>query len=613
MVFDRNRFLVPGYNSGVNEEIRRIQETLDYYAKELNMATIKKSPTGWENSYNTSYDKPQTITEEEYKAFPVAAKGVVFPLSDLLSFARALKANKRTCVTRYNYNGLIRSQVEKPGEYVIKLEDFVKHFADYYLMRGHLFNGELSNHFNNRFAYHAERQAFNSARASSATNRNGYKEFTGKVHKRLRPTWVPNPQYFVEVISNTFLGKKLKPGAVTFERKFFWLQHEQMFVLTLDLDSLVQTGTFGLVTKQAADRDFFKCETEGCLNWGLNTEKRTFLIQAASDRTDDTLEQAKTRVKEKSVACCRGCYDTYRGRYGADQRTPSYIHSYTSNPLTLVEDGNNFRRAKGEHVTANTIYLGVELEVVASKFVRKFDPLNWLNTAARVCDANLRYKNKMGILKSDSSIGPEGFEIVSVPGTHLAHTTEMWEDFFREDGPHRTVAGWNHKQCGMHIHVGRNALTSFHIGKMSVFITAKNNREFVEHIAGRKECDYSKFYDKKLKDGEHSNRRGEDRRQALNLQTGKPTVEFRIFRSNTSKHGFMKNIDFVHALCVWSRDCSAAVLTHPTEPSYKDFIAWCDKNRGSYKYLTEWLVKHKYLTERHKFNPKYQQPILMEA
>jgi hypothetical protein len=299
----------------------------------------------------------------------------------------------------------------------------------------------------------------------------------------------------------------------------------------------------------------------------------------------------------------------------------------------------------------STMYLGIELEVTPNR--NTFDYLRYrfgqstppdfqregTNFASSIAERFLR-KKALGIVKSDSST-QYGFEIVTVPGT-LAWHRQQWQGFFKEDyplhlqflAPASWMAGWvnngltikrppwvhqdttaNHitPYCGIHIHVSRASLTPLQFGKILTFMGDPKNASFVQTIAGRKDSDYAKFYPKKISEGYKLNpslintaanlgRTGvstyDDRRySAVNIVSDKPTIEFRIFRSNIAKGGFMKNLDFVHAFCTWCKNVSMQEL------NVSHFIKFVEENKGTYPWLYRYLVTTKQTDSKHKFNP----------
>lgn len=302
------------------------------------------------------------------------------------------------------------------------------------------------------------------------------------------------------------------------------------------------------------------------------------------------------------------------------------IRSYNLSPINHMVDvykvspQSCFKLAKGEAfpdvVGGKKVdpfrykpFYGVELEVMPSDLmIKKFSDgtrANALLAAAYHVDKLINKTQRIGVCKSDGSVSG-GFEIVAVPGSHLWHVTEGWEAFFdKEKGVAKYIAGWKHTSCGMHVHVSKAALTPIQIGRQLVFINDKANKEFVEKVAGRGNSTYCKMLPKTIKDGYYGG--NGDRYQAINVETGKGTIEYRIFRSNTSKHGFLKNIDFVASLVTWTKEASNLAL------GMKDYLAWLDERRGEYKYLAHWMVKNGYFKEKHKTNLKYKEEPEMVA
>ena len=305
-----------------------------------------------------------------------------------------------------------------------------------------------------------------------------------------------------------------------------------------------------------------------------------------------------------------------------------------------------------------TPYFGIELEVTPG--LQAFNlidqnryPKNGGNFdcghIAQMIAAEIteRYLQKMGlgVLKMDGSVHG-GFELVTIPATHKWHTEEGWQGFFKEDyldhqkhlAPSYYLSGWqnngirvrhpyfgsdfNTPTCGIHIHVSRDALSPMQFGKMQHFVNSPANKPFIELVAGRKENTYTAIIPKEVKAGARfvhhfrgtgfQHRRGDrneyrsddmgGRYSAINVNTqGKPTIEFRIFRSNVAKAGFMKNIDFVHSLLTW---CSVA-SADPNKLTVPEYIKFIEQNRGQYKWMSAWLVDEQRMQRIHKINEKF--------
>jgi hypothetical protein len=148
------------------------------------------------------------------------------------------------------------------------------------------------------------------------------------------------------------------------------------------------------------------------------------------------------------------------------------------------------------------------------------------------------------------------------------------------------------------------------LGKIVQYV-GHNEAGFVEAVAGRPANSYTSFKPKKITDGVVLNKAGQyvvgsntsyfQRSEAVNLTGSRGTIEFRMFRSNVSKAGFFKCIDFVQAVVDWTRDVSIKNLNNA------HFIAFVMENRGKYPWLSKWLITKHYADplKFKKLNPKY--------
>jgi len=95
-----------------------------------------------------------------------------------------------------------------------------------------------------------------------------------------------------------------------------------------------------------------------------------------------------------------------------------------------------------------------------------------------------------------------------------------------------------------------------------------------------------------------------DRYQAVNLNKA-DTIEVRIFRSNVSQIGFLKNLEFCDALAAFCRIASNVQL----RPDH--FLAFIDRNRGAYPNFTRWAVREGLMTTRHVIKPGDEEALLI--
>lgn len=243
-----------------------------------------------------------------------------------------------------------------------------------------------------------------------------------------------------------------------------------------------------------------------------------------------------------------------------------------------------------------TLWMGWELEVTA-----RTDNLDFHDC----CTAIHKALAKRGIQKEDGSLPSNGIEIVSLPGTLKFHQQGWGEEFFAILAAH--ARGWTEDKCGMHVHMSRAALTHLQVARMVEFLERKTNDAFVTRVAGRGSGTYCKRMNKTVKSVYRANRRGvigagglgyreddgDERYKPINLGPGH-TIEVRIFRSNVSMLGFLKNIEFCDALANFCAIASNMQLDQP------HFLAWVDVNRGVYPNLTAWAVREGMMQKKHE-------------
>lgn len=248
------------------------------------------------------------------------------------------------------------------------------------------------------------------------------------------------------------------------------------------------------------------------------------------------------------------------------------------------------------------LWLGWELECHAGEDYTREDA---------VAAVQKSVANGWAIVKEDGSLA-NGMEIVSVPASLAWHRENVAPWLVSMKGK---LSGWQHSDCGIHVHVGKKELSEYTLGKLLVFMHEAENQGFINKVAGRNPGQYCNRggTKKTIPDYRHEADRG--RYQALNFATrGQKTVEFRIFRSNVSAQGFMKNLDFVAALCMWCRDASpnevaqvqAGLKGKGDVPGNKNFIAYVARNRGSYPALVRWLEDQSFLPKPSPIPAKYQ-------
>ena len=195
---------------------------------------------------------------------------------------------------------------------------------------------------------------------------------------------------------------------------------------------------------------------------------------------------------------------------------------------------------------SNAPFFGIELEV------------------ERKNSNGLKHKYMAGMIehehwyfKNDGSL-TDGFEIVTHPMTF--NYIQQSEKTFTDSLKLLVEKGYNSydaNTCGMHIHISKANFTTWHLYRFLKFFV--ENKEFIVAISQRKmeklkkwaniedDNDTSLIYKAKKKDG------NSERYVAINLKNTS-TIEIRIFRGTLNINSFMKNIEFSHALFMYTKE-----------------------------------------------------------
>ena len=192
--------------------------------------------------------------------------------------------------------------------------------------------------------------------------------------------------------------------------------------------------------------------------------------------------------------------------------------------------------------------------------------------------------------KSDGSLD-SGFEITTAPATFEYHK-KTWEKFFNDEKCMTNLKGWNTDTAGLHIHISRKALRPSEIGKILVFINEDTNTPFIKQIAGRTSDQWAKRSKKKIQDCYRSS----EKYEAINM-SHPHTIELRIFKSNISKHGFYRVLEFTDALVQFCKNYTGLL---GLSLHYKTFLRFMDDEiiKSQYPNLTAWLIRKGYLKGR---------------
>ena len=263
-------------------------------------------------------------------------------------------------------------------------------------------------------------------------------------------------------------------------------------------------------------------------------------------------------------------YDEYDSE--DDDSGYSGVYRYETNVLDHLDFQLTANEQQQQNKGKKLMYCGVELEVERRN--------NCPDDIAYHINTNVL--PDFAICKSDGSLD-NGFEIVTAPSTYAMHK-KNWSKFFDDEQCRDNLKGWSTDTAGLHIHLSRNALTPSEIGKILIFINDETNKDFIDQIAGRSSHQWAKKSPKKITDAFNSS----DKYEAVNT-SHRNTIELRIFRSNVSKHGFFRVLEFAFALSDFVKSTSIAL----TSLHYTAFFRFMSRpeNKSTYPNLSAWLIR----------------------
>jgi len=198
--------------------------------------------------------------------------------------------------------------------------------------------------------------------------------------------------------------------------------------------------------------------------------------------------------------------------------------------------------------------------------------------------------------KADGSLD-DGFEIVSYPFDweyYKNHLKKQLGEVFklRERG----FRSYDTTSCGIHIHLSKDAFTSYHLYKFLRFIydnptlihtISQRKGEHLEewaNVTPDKPSEMPEGYQKKILGMAKDKRGNVHRYVAVNLQND-ASIEVRIFRGTLVAESFNKNLEFCLAAFEFTLSESAEQLLDSR------FVKYVQTNQESYKNLYAFLER----------------------
>ncbi|WP_416566139.1 hypothetical protein [Nocardia testacea] len=206
------------------------------------------------------------------------------------------------------------------------------------------------------------------------------------------------------------------------------------------------------------------------------------------------------------------------------------------------------------------LFLGLELELKT--------PSRGLTDAV---EATLAELGDLGYLKTDSSIGSCGFELVTHPMDYAYARTEFpWSLLPRL----RLLGAYTDDEVGIHVHVSRAGFDSpAHIYRWMKFVY--RNQDPVTTLARRSSPQWAEFGDhtrEQMAGYARGDRHGL-RYEAINVQP-EHTFELRIFASSLHRQQVMAALAFADASVEYTRGLTAAQIARRRGWEWPAFTSW---------------------------------------
>lgn len=326
-------------------------------------------------------------------------------------------------------------------------------------------------------------------------------------------------------------------------------------------------------------------------NVGWYPEDECFCCESCNEAThiDDAFREPNGNgnlceyCHDNHTSRCEGCDETF---YNDDLNGDCYCESCAeesegepiARPLReprLILDYSDRTANTLPRESRDRVLYGIELEV-ESRDEMSASGAQWART---------HLSDRYCVFKSDGSLGPGGFEIVTRPDSLAVHQRE-WDAFFA-NGPTSTLRSWMTGRCGMHVHISKSGLSSLQLGKMLCFLNEPANERMIVKIAGRRSERWCQIAKKKISDCNHP----QERYVALNIT--RHTAEVRIFKGTLSMAGFFKNLEFCEALVKFTAPAERSIAD---ATNYGAFCRWLSYK--DYPNLYDFLVRKGFVNDQ---------------
>jgi hypothetical protein len=188
----------------------------------------------------------------------------------------------------------------------------------------------------------------------------------------------------------------------------------------------------------------------------------------------------------------------------------------------------------------DSVYFGIEFEVSSPQRTDAFDRFRGTDLGARIAKLPWMY------FKHDGSVN-SGFEIVTMPLSWewIHENIEKFKPIFQlaKEG----YKAKTEQTCGLHIHMNKDAFTSFHLYKFSAFHHVHS--KFALWVSERINFNYINRYSQfqALSPFEIKLKNGGNRYNIVNV-ANLPSVEYRLFQGAVSEFSLLKAIEYLKSI-----------------------------------------------------------------
>ena len=312
--------------------------------------------------------------------------------------------------------------------------------------------------------------------------------------------------------------------------------------------------------------------------------------------------------------CIRNYYWSEYNQYYASE--PDENDDYNDNEDMGIILGRHENKDIVGHIPSKfdkrktRVLLGLELEIECNSDHSRSDRASAINDAIgnlTINDENYQYCG----FEEDCSLN-NGFEIVTGYTGLDVHSKQL--QFFKQSLS--GLKSHDTSTCGLHIHVCKSDMSTFHASKLILFINDDDNFKLINAIARRESSQYSAIKNKKddkswLKDAMKYDRKSSQLRnlnysryEALNFQN-ENTIEFRLFKGTLKYQTIMACLEFSYASWFFARESSSKELN---TDNFLKFISRSD-NLSDTRNLRTYLLNKGFTIPSHKLKNNTSQLI----